>query len=1437
MSTDIIPVVAVSGIQFYVAGSEENEQDGFVHVQHKETFTSDGLPYTEGTYDPHMGTTDHSWVCATCQNTQMECPGHNGYLKLNYPAQSPLYKDAIMQWLKIICFECATLLVVKRIRAPAHRLMPEYVSEARSGNKPPTCPNCRVDHPRLVRDKNDQTGIYIERTDPSGLKKLELVPNTRIAEIFERISEETLTILGKSMESHPRKFIIDTVSVPPNTLRPDIKRGTGLRSGTSDTTIFLKTLVDNSSRIPREIEEFTDVIRSAIANQDLILYEMLVGSKTSTRKTRLHISSNRAPASIASRIPGKYGRPRKTLMGKRVTQMARCTITGDPTLKIDELGMPLAVAREIQIPEVVHPWNIDRLMRYFLNGRRAYPGCSRIKKASNDRTYYVDKLRPGMRLEVGDIIFRDIVDGDYVGFNRQPSLTYCSISSMRVVVDQGAGNTFRMNVSACNLFNADFDGDAMNAIIPRSRMSRTEIKYLMSVGRWLISYKDGAPVVGAFQDGLIGLAMFTWGLRHFDKFRAMRMFSGVREDYRLPDFDAKSFTNRELVSMLLPHISYSGQPSMYRKDFTPFINYDPDDIQVKIVRGKLETGIIDKATAGQGRTGSIVHIASARHGSRVALDMTYALQQLVGAFIADRGFSLGIGDMLISHEALAVVHDKTAALIENAQRITDRLFRGEIIPPIGKTVAEYYEELVSNALELGDDFFEPVMGDIDINTNQLAQLIITGSKGKLTNMQMISSAIGQQTNRGFRMREDFGNHRTLIYFTSYDTDPIARGFVPNSYIGGVGVDRFWFTAVDARQSLTAKALSTSETGEQNRKGIKNLESAIVDNNRTTAKANRVVQVIYGQSGIDPRSMEQVRFPTMDISNDDFAKYQSKVGDCDKKFRNAKTTALLGSEFEQLTADREFFREVLLKLEIDAIGTNQLYNSRRNMPINIERIIRTNIFEYRDQIGADLFNPIEAIERVERLCRDVEFAPYNENYARKNKEMPEHWQRAAQFVKILLRSCLCTQVLIRENIGSKLLDIICTEVLSTFRKAFVEYGTAMGIIAAQSFSEPLTQYVLDSHHRSGTVGSKTEKIHRVKELFGVRPTDRMANPSMMVLTPEGTRMNKLRVQEVANHLEMMPMENFISEANVFYEEFGNSVHPKYMDENKIVAEFIRNNPVAKPPSDLTKWCIRFELIRNEMVMKNMTLDTIVLKLIETYPLLYFVYSPENAERIIMRVYVRNDAIKKVKLHAIQTWIVNLASELRAVVVRGVPDIKYADVVKIPQTYVDDDGSIQTRQIWAIQTDGSNLLGMLAHPMIDPYTVQTDSVVEIAEVYGIEAARQKVLNEMKFLVPDTVYQHYSVYADEMSYTGHLTSIERTGLSKRERDNIMLRISNSAPIQVIQEAAQNAVYDSLDGVSAKLMVGSSPEVGSAYNKLVLNEEFIREHTQSLDSILDDL
>ena len=779
-------------------------------------------------------------------------------------------------------------------------------------------------------------------------------------------------------------------------------------------------------------------------------------------------------------------------------------------------------------------------------------------------------------------------------------------------------------------------------------------------------------------------------------------------------------------------------------------------------------------------------------------------------------------------------------MILEARNITKKLNKHKLIAPIGMSLHDYYEMEQLNALEPGDDFVEPILADIDFASNKLAKLVFTGSKGKATNVIAINGAIGTQQINGKRMARQFGWGRTSPYFLRYDMDPKSLGYVSNSFREGVSSDKFPFCAAEARHGLINNALSTSITGHQNRLSIKNLESILVDNLYKSIKDQNMIQPLYAESGLDPRKTEKVKFLTVMISDKEMSTYKTKLSDVDKMYHNKNIQIALDDEFKQLLDDRQTYRDIYFRVENNSPG-NALIDNTHQMPVNVFRIIEDVVYNYKDEIKLlpktqRILDPIATINKVSELCRVLPYAYYNNIQENNNMPIPEYIKTSTTLVCILIRSYLCTSNLIKKGITNKLIDIIITKIRTTFKKALIDYGCAVGIIAAQCISEPMTQYVLDSKHRTGGGGgSKTSTIVRIKEILGSKDTEKMKNPSMFLMALPEYEDTKIKVQEIANHIEMMNFNRFISATRIFFEEYGSPVHSKYAHESKMIKEFEKYNVGIIIPNDLTKWCIRFNINEEEMILNSMKLETMITVLRNNYPSIFFVYSPENVDDIVIRCYLRNN-INKYSTDITETFVINLMKEMRKTVIRGVSGIMSTDIVNVVKSVINEDGTISTKITYGISTVGSNLEEILDNQYIDRYRSQTDSIIEFESIFGIEATRHKITNELRKEMSDVSKEHCTIYADEMTYSGHVTSIHRSGLQKREMNNVTLLLSFQSPIQILENAAVDGLIDRISGISGPLILGSAPNIGTTYNKIILNENFVSNYNKTLSKNIDD-
>lgn len=1391
----------INGIRFSLSGSDEAEADSYTTITTWDLFNNN-LPYSSGVYDAHLGTTDHSYKCQTCLNTKRFCPGHEGKIELNYPVINPLALNEIKKWLKIICFNCGKPIMKESVYIhikPANTRIALLTKTVKSDNSQ-RCVHCDTLHPIVKKRQFEPLLLSAEIIeDKKQIDKFNIFPHM-IENIFSKITNETVLNLGKKIESHPKNYVLRTIKVPSVIIRPDVRKIGGGRSTNDSLTNMLQQIVKLNESLPKLIPETIDIKLEKNLMGVVNAYYDLIKSKNETNK------------SLTKRLTKKEGLIRKNILGKRTFNMCRSTIVGDPTLHPTQVGVPLVFAKTIQMKETVQEYNKHIIAKYIQNGKTKYPGASKIIKHKTKVEYDISTVK-NINIENGDIILRDMVDNDCVLFNRQPSLLASNIYMQYAKIKRDPNDrTLSMNVVTTPLSNADFDGDQMHLIINTNMAARNEIEYLSGVDNWLISYTDSTPVLGQVDDSKIGLSELTRSKTKFDKYHAMLIFQNSKF---IPDFAEESYSGKDLISLLLQEapINYENKPTWYNKNMSPYIKYDETEIKTVIKDGKMLSGVLDKKSIGAGVSGSIYHVIANEFGHNKSIDVLYNMQQMAIAYIYQFGYTIGIGDLIIDKKTKKEVDRIAADIINKSKIIIDRYNNGNIVPPIGKTINEFMEEQQINTLSIFDDFAEPILSSINPETNNLFKLISFGSKGKIANMYNMVSAVGQKLINGERARETFGFRRTLPYFPRFDMNPSALGYITNSYLGGITSIEYIFNAMASRFDLISKALSTSVTGEQNRKSIKNLESIIANYFRWSVKNRNVIQYAYGENCTDPRYVEKVKFPTVMCS--------------DKEFKDRYYHKDFPKFFELMKSDRIKFRKYFFKLENSNV--KEILDDSKFLPMNIPRIIKKYSSTSNDKKDLSLM-----VKMLNEFCDTLPYILMNEIQEIAKAKIPNHLLAASWLVCMSVRSYLHPNALIKYNITPTILQLICDDIRIKYGHSLIDPGSAVGVIAAQSFSEPLTQYMLDAHHRSASGGTSKSMMTTFKEILGARTTEKLTAPSMLIPVKKDIMHDKSKVRKIANNIEMMRFKQFVSLWQIFFEKFAEPVHSKYKHEKELIKYFLKRNPLLKPPGDLISWCIRVEVDKTSLIMKNMTLELIISRLREIHPETFIVYTPENAQKIIIRIYPRMSIFR----NAINIDIMKEYGEkLMATLIRGVEGITSALVTKFIRNKINEDNSIeQDQEAYCIQTVGTNMRGVMSVKDVDPLNILTDDIQGTASILGIEAARQRVVAGLRDLV-DCGYSHLSIYADEMTFTGKVTSIGPGGLKTREPSNILLRVGFSSPIQSLEEASINASHDEVKGLTSSLLVGTTPNYGTNYSQFYADSEFIKKNMPSTSDILDTL
>jgi DNA-directed RNA polymerase subunit A' len=715
------------------------------------------------------------------------------------------------------------------------------------------------------KELSEETGIELERINEilsgefrpkkDGWKALEkalsvdlteedmnkLMPSD-IRDWFEDIPDEDMETLGVSSEkSRPEWMILTVLPVPPVTARPSITLDNGQRSE-DDLTHKLVDIIRINQRFMEN--------REAGAPQLIIedLWELLQYHVTTFMDNEISGTpparhrSGRPLKTLSQRLKGKEGRFRGSLSGKRVNFSARTVISPDPTLSLNEVGVPDRVASEMTQTMNVNDRNLEDARRYVANGPEAHPGANYVKRPDGRRLKVTEKNCEELaeKVEVGWEVARHLIDGDIVIFNRQPSLHRMSIMAHEVVVMPY--KTFRLNTVVCPPYNADFDGDEMNMHALQNEEARAEARVLMRVQEQILSPRFGENIIGAIQDHISGTYLLTHDNPQFNETQALDLLRATSID-ELPepdgidDEDKEYWTGRTVFSELLPE--------GLSLEFTSSAGDT-----VKIDEGQLVSGTIDEDAVGA-FGGEVVDTICKVYGNTRARVFVNEVATLAMRAIMHFGFSIGIDDESIEREA----EDQIAEAIDNAyervQKLIDTYHSGELESLPGRTVDETLEMKIMQTLGKARDSAGDIADDHFGDDNPAVVMAQSGARGSMLNLTQMAGCVGQQAVRGERINRGYED-RTLSHFQRNDLSADAHGFVENSYRNGLTPREFFFHAMGGREGLVDTAVRTSKSGYLQRRLINALSELEAQYDGTVRDtSDTIVQFEFGEDGTSP----------------------------------------------------------------------------------------------------------------------------------------------------------------------------------------------------------------------------------------------------------------------------------------------------------------------------------------------------------------------------------------------------------------------------------------------------------------------------------------------------------------------------------------------------------------------------------------------------------
>lgn len=1406
----------VVGVQFGIFSPDEIRRRSVCEIRNHGTYDGND-PKLNGLFDPRMGVLDNEQICPTDGLTNQDCPGYFGHYNLSKPVYYYQFMGQVLKTLRCVCVRCGKLLVdknnphVKSLlkKSPKNRFkdiynMSSYTKIKRCGAENPD--GCGTLQPKVYSRVG--LGKIVAQFEDKDLDNWSLSTDY-VHKLFQRISDEDCMYMGYNPKwSRPDWMICTVLPVNPPTIRPSVKHSNNQRSE-DDITYklidIIKTDMTLRQKIEKEapqqiIDEWTTVLQYHIAT---LVDNDIKGIAPSAHRL------GRPLKSINQRLGGKEGIIRNNLSGKRVDNSARSVITGDPNLSIAELGVPLKIAMNLTYPEIVNPYNKERLQKLVRAGPNVYPGAKSIhhKKQQITRNLKFSN-RTSIELEYGDTVHRHLIDGDIVIFNRQPSLHRMSMMAHRVRVLPY--NTFRMNVTDTTPYNADFDGDEMNLQNPQSIEASTELEHLVAIPHHIISPRTHSPIIRLVQDTLLGAYRITNPSVKFNEEIAMQIMMGSQ--YFYGNMEKKNeFDGRDIMSLITPDVNISKANNTYKNlNLNDKSNYN----YVKINNGSMTQGVLDKGVLNSSSNG-IIHVIAKDYPKQTIVDYLDTMQNIIVQFLMYHGFSVGVSDLVADMETKTKITQTIQDKVHTANELIQQLHNGLIENETGRSNREYFETKMTNILnaavrEAGKLGRDNLKGD-----NRLLSMIRSGSKGSIQNVSQIVSCIGQVNIEGARVPYNFPG-RTLPHFNKYDDGPEARGFVKNSFMEGLSPTEFFFQAIAGREGLIDTAVKTAQTGYIQRQLSKSMEDLQVYYDFTVRGANgNIVQFLYGEDGIDGVAVENIFIPTANmkvheiIQEYGYGKRESwktyTMPDTVKKIQRDRTLKKdLIKHVEKLVSDRDFLRT-------EYFDNGETESVRYSVPI--PRIIQhtRNHFHIRDDSLTDM-SPRYVLNKIDELINSCQIYSSTET---------------TRIFQVLIRAFLSPKYILKTlRFHKSAFDFLVQKIYNTFYSSLINPGEMVGTIAAQSIGEPTTQLTLNTFHTAGLGKNVTQGLPRVKEIIHVSKD--IKNPSLTIPLKAKYRESKKDIERIMNEISLTTLRDVVQKIQIYFDPNDEeSIIEQDRDFIKMYKEFeemLGEQIGSTRDENSNPWILRFVIDRNEMLERQITMEQIYLATRSTFDsnVCDIVYSDTNHDQLVLRIrpsYNSEDANDNI------AFLQKLEKEiLSKVVIKGYTKIRAASMRQVKDFYEKRHEEFECVEEWVIDTIGSNLMEILSHYAVDTNRVITNDIIEVANVLGIDAARNLILQEFNETITNNReyinYRHTMLLADSMTCRGRIITRDRHGVNKTDIGPLA-KASFEETQDVLINAAIFGELDKVRGVSSNIMLGQTFQGGTTLSRVILDEE----------------
>ena len=665
---------------------------------------------------------------------------------------------------------------------------------------------------------------------------------------------------------------------------------------------------------------------------------------------------------------------------------------------------------------------------------------------------------------------------------------------------------------------------------------------------------------------------------------------------------------------------------------------------------------------------------------------------------------------------------------------------------------------------------------------------------------------------------------------------------------------------------------TSQTGYIQRRLIKGMEDLKVEYDMTVRNGKqRIIQFTYGDDGIDTIKVENQSLPLVAMSLDEIYAHFHIPLDNSSDTEHSSVTAFTKTAYAKMKKEKASTQQKLLDLIdymiemrdliIDRVFGN-LDNKNVQMPVSFTHII--NNIQAQQQINQNSMvdiTPIEAMNMVSDAYRQLENI---------------HYAPPTLLFKVMFYYYLSPkELLLIKRFNRSALTILLNVIILQYKRSIVAPGEMVGMVSAQSIGEPTTQLTLNTFHSAGIASKSnaTRGVPRIEEILSL--SENPKNPSITVYFKEDDESTPERVQEFIPLIEHTKMSEVVESVEVCFDpddmntliEQDRAVMSQYQEFEKLIDDCVRDAALVSAGgggggeegaaaagggegggavaesgtqnssgNNKSKWVIRIKMDAEAMLDKKLTMDDIHFAIKNSYGNeVSCAFSDYNDDNLVFRLRMENitQAKKTNKLNPLDQsdhiyMIKSFQDQLmNNIVLRGIKGIRKVMLRTIKNTLKKTEGVYAKKESWVLDTMGTNLLHVLGLDYIDTKRTVSNDIQEVYRVFGIEAARQAIYNELSEVFDDSPinYHHVCLLCDRMTVSSSMISIFRHGINSDDIGPIAKASFEETP-EMFLKAARHAELDPMRGISANVMCGQEGYYGTSAFQVLINMDEMMKH-----------